>query len=336
MKKSLANFLVALIPVRRWRRAVRARLLYHLTNLEPGGKPGKIRHAYFRFLQTAKLERELTLAEKIDYISYQFFMDLGYNLDILNPKTFNEKIGWLKLFNEDPLLTICADKYRAREYVEEKIGPQALVPLIGVYDSPYEIDFSALPEKFVLRVNWGSGYNIICKDKKNLNIQKAINKLNGWMKKESNNYIHSFEFSYKNIVPKITCEHYLEQPDGQLLDYKFFCFHGQAQYIQVDFGRFTNPSRSFYDRQWELMDFTTIWKRQEEPIPKPEGFDKMIELAEKLARGFVFMRVDFYNVDGKIYFGEMTFYPDNGTGVFIPHEWDGKFGDLLTLPKNIS
>jgi len=157
---------------------------------------------YLRYLKAVKYERELILQEKIDHISYQFSKTLGYTLDIDTPKTFNEKIQWLKLFYEDPLLTTCADKYLARGYVEEKIGGDVLVPLIGVYDSPEEIDFAALPDRFVLKVNWGSGSNIICRDKKRLNIQETKNKLQKWLQKTSNHYYDSLEFSYKILFQR--------------------------------------------------------------------------------------------------------------------------------------
>lgn len=293
----------------------------------------KINMLYFLSLDFARLERELTLQEKIDYISYKFFQHLKYNLNIFTPETFSEKIQWLKIFYENPLLTTCADKYRVREYAAEKIGADTLIPLTGVYDSPDEIDFDTLPERFALKVNWGSGQNIICRDKKTFNMQEAKNKLRKWLQKESNHYYHSFEVSYKNIVPKIICEQYIEQLDGKLLDYKFFCFNGKVEYIQVDFDRHTNHTRSLYSRKWEKMNFILKFAQQIEFIPRPECFEKMVEFAERLAQDFLFVRVDLYNISTKIYFGEMTFYPGSGMEAFFPQEWDGKFGELLILPR---
>ena len=154
------------------------------------------------------------------------------------------------------------------------------------------------------------------------------------MKKERNTYYLEFEFAYKDIMPKITCEQYIEQMDGNLLDYKFFCFHGKVAYIQVDFDKTTNHSTSFYNRQWEIMDFTYD-KPGHEPIAKPEGFEKMMAIAEKLAQPFIFVRVDLYNINAKIYFGELTFYPNSGLGIFTPQEWDGKFGKLLCISSTV-
>jgi hypothetical protein len=300
-------------------------------------KYGKISVEYFISLDAVKFERELTVQEKIDYISYQFFLNLRYNLNIFTPKTFCEKIQWLKVFYEKPLLTICADKYRVREYVEEKIGTDILVPLIAVYDSLEEIDFDTLPSKFVLKVNWGSGLNIICKDKAKINIQEIKDTLSKWLRKESNHYYYSFEFSYKNIIPKIVCEQYIEQIDGKLLDYKFFCFNGNVKYIQVDFDRHTNHTQSFYNREWEKVNFTLKFEQKMEPIAKPEHFDKMLEIAEKLSQDFTFVRVDLYNIDAQIYFGELTFCPGSGMYVFNPNEWDEKLGELIVLPqKNLN
>lgn len=302
---------------------------------ESCGNHGKISETYFRSLDADKIQKDLSLQEKIDYISYQFFQHLEYNLDILTPKTFNEKMQWLKVFYEDPLITKCSDKYLVREYVEERIGSDVLVPLVGAYSSPEEIDFNALPDKFVLKVNWGSGLNIICHDKKSLNIQETKDLLSQWMKKESNHYYNSFEFGYKDIKPKIICEQYIEQLDGKLLDYKFYCFNGRFKYVHIDFDRQTKHTRSFYNREWEKLNFTTRYPQRAEPIKKPDQFDKMIEIVEALAKGFIFVRVDLYNIDKKIYFGELTFYHGSGMEVFTPQEWDAKLGELITLPQKI-
>jgi len=282
-------------------------------------------------LHARRFDPDLTFDEKVEYVSLRFEKYHGYPLRLAAPGTFSEKLQWLKLFNEDPLITTCADKYRVREYVQEKIGEDVLVPLLGVYDSPDQIDFAALPDRFVLKVNWGSGYNIICKDKNTLNIKKVKKMLAKWLKNEKNTYYIGFQFAYKNIIPKITCEQYIEQIDKNLLDYKFFCFHGTVAYVQVDSDRDTNHSISFYDRQWEKMNFRYADKPDHAVIPKPEVFEEMLALAEKLAQPFVFVRADLYNINAKIYFGELTFYPTDGISPFTPQEWDAKLGDLIDL-----
>jgi hypothetical protein len=335
-----ANFLIAALkqylrPYISRNVLIRFRALIRGLLKNSNGKHGKISTAYFISLDVAKFEREMSLQEKIDYIGYQFFGVTNYNLDIFSPKTFCEKMQWLKVFYENPLLTVCADKYRVREYVEEKISADLLVPLIGVYDSPEEIDFDILPNQFVMKVNWGSGLNIICKDKTKINVRKTKNALSNWLRKESNHYYYSFEFAYKNIVPKIMCEQYIEQIDGELLDYKFFCFNGIAKYVQVDFDRHTNHIQSFYDREWKKLNFTIEYPQKFEPIPKPEYFDEMLKISEKLSQGFVFVRVDLYHVDAKIYFGELTFYPGTGMYMFNPSEWDEKLGEPIILPQKL-
>ena len=172
-------------------------------------------------------------------IKKQFKEALGYELNLENPKTFNEKIQWLKLYYHNPLITKCADKFKVRDYIKEKIGEEYLIPLIGVWDKVEDIDFASLPEQFVLKVNWGSGMNIIVKDKSKLDIEDTKKKLKKWINPFSNHYYYSFEYSYKHIEPKIICEKYIEQVDGDLFDYKLTCFNSKVIYIEVHAFRYT-------------------------------------------------------------------------------------------------
>lgn len=276
---------------------------------------------------------DLTIEEKKLILENQFERYVGYKPDINNPKTFNEKLQWLKLYNEDPLLTKCADKYLVREYVKEKIGEEYLIPLLGVWDKAEDIDFDQLPDKFVLKVNWGSGQNIIVKDKSKLDIQDTIKKLNKWLEPHSNHYYMGFEWCYKNIQPKIIAEEYIEQMDGNLLDYKIFCNNSQPMFLFVGIDRHKDLKFNFYDLDFNLLPFKQHYEISNKIITKPDCFDKMLELATKLAEPFIHARTDFYIIDNKIYFSEITFYHFNGTESFEPLEWDHKLGNMLTLPK---
>ena len=267
-------------------------------------------------------------------IKERFKKSLGYELNLDNPKSFNEKIQWLKLYNHDPLITKCADKYLAREYIKEKIGEEYLIPLFGVWDNPDDIDFDALPNQFVLKVNWGYAQNIIVKDKSKLNIEEVKEKLKNWMKPLSNNYYNSFEWSYKNIQPKIICEKYIEQIDGDLFDYKVFCFNGKVKYIGIHLYRYTNHSRCIYDIHWNKINnlITGPNKLYDKDIEKPKNLELILKLSEKLSSDFYHVRVDWFIISEKLYIGELTFTHGNGMEKFSIPEWDYKFGKLLKLP----
>lgn len=288
----------------------------------------------YKRLQKEKYKRELS-QEEIRYVIEKVFeRKLGYKPNLDNPKSFNEKMQWYKMYYKDPLMTKCADKYLVRDYVKEKIGEEYLVPLLGVYNSPEEIDFDKLPEKFVLKVNWGSGQNIIVKDKSKLDIEETKAKLKQWMKPESNHYYMGFEWVYKDIQPKIIVEEFLVQLDGDLFDYKYFCYNGKVKNLFVVSDRFKNKYVDFYDLKWQRLPFKRLYNNSPNGIQKPKLFDKMLELSEILAKDFIFCRVDFYEVEDKLYFGEITFYPGNGSEPFKPVEWDYKLGEMIELPKS--
>lgn len=278
----------------------------------------------------------LTLDEIRYCLEKQFSKKTGSPLNLDNPQTFNEKLQWLKLYyhrHPEPLLVKCADKVGMREYVKEKIGENYLIPCLGVWDSPDAIDFDKLPEQFVLKVNWGSGQNIIVKDKSQLDIAKTKRQLAKWMKPESNHYYNHFEPSYKDIVPKVIAEKYLEQMDGKLFDYKFFCFNGIPYYCEIDVDRFTKHTRCFYDMNYQKKEFTLSHPLYEGEIGKPSNFDQMKEIVKILSSQFPHVRVDLFIVNDNIYIGEMTFFHGSGYSKFYPSEWCEKFGDLLILPK---
>jgi hypothetical protein len=287
------------------------------------------------------------IAFKKSIIAKQFVKEIGYYPDFENPKSLNEKIQWLKLYYHGGLLTQCADKYAVRAYVSRVAGKEFLIKLLGVFEKVSEIDFDKLPRKFVLKMNNTSGSDLICKDKNKLNIRKVKNKLKRWLEPKSNHYYYSFEWAYKNIQPKIVCEELLENPEGgNLKDYKFFCFNGKVKVLYVSsevekkfkpvewVDRSSKINLDFFDPNWNKLPFTekNFCKRSNEEIKKPKNFDRMLELSEKLSRPFPFVRVDFYEVAGKVFFGELTFYPANGIKPYEPREWDYKLGEMLVLP----
>lgn len=278
---------------------------------------------------------DLSLNDKKYFLQAQFEHNVGYPLNIDNPKTFNEKLQWLKLFYQNPLMTVCADKIAVRNYIKEQLGDEYLVPVLGIYNHPDEIDFSSLPDRFVLKVNWGSGQNIIVKDKSSLDIEKTKKQLAEWLKPTSNHYYHSFEWCYKDIKPGILCEKYIENADG-LNDYKFLCYNGIVKNMFIvqdrDKGK-ENMSVTFFDRNFQKLPVQRLYKSSDKEIVRPEKWDKMIEISEKLAKNFPFIRVDFYEIENTLKIGELTFFPGNGMEKFTPQEWDLKFGEMLKLPK---
>jgi hypothetical protein len=227
-------------------------------------------------------------------------------------------------------MTLCADKVNVRNYIQSTLGDTYLVELLGIYDSVNAIDINELPDKFVLKVNHSSGQNIICRNRNELDWANAKLKLQHWMNPQSNHYFFSYDWCYKDIKPQIICEKYIDQED--LLEYKFLCFGGKAEMLYVCTERRTGLKIDFFDLHWNWLPFTRYYPNCTRRIPKPAVFDEMIHVAEKLAEPFPFVRVDLYEDDGKVLFGELTFYPGNGMERFDPVEWDFKVGELLQLP----
>ena len=255
------------------------------------------------------------------------------DLDLYNAQTFNEKIQWLKLYDSTPIKTRLADKYLVRDWVKEKIGEEYLIPLLGVYDKFEDINFNKLPNQFVIKCNHGSGWNIIVKDKTQLDLTEAKNKLNGWMN-ENFAFKAGYELHYRDIKPKIVIEKYIDEIGTALYDYRFFCFNGKVEQIWLDvYSGTPNHKRKIYDRNWQELNIIVKWPRLETVVPKPHNLKEMINLAETMSKGFALVRVDFYDVNDKIYFGEMTFTSMSGTGIFEPAVEDLKLGKKIKLPK---
>ena len=240
----------------------------------------------------------------------------------------------MKLNDTTPLKTLLVDKYAVRGWVKEKIGEQYLIPLLGAWDKFDDIDFNALPKKFALKCNHGSGYNVIVTDKSKLDLGLLRRRINTWMS-EDYAFKSGFELQYSAIPRKIVAEKYIENNDRDLFDYKFWCFDGKVKYIQFLSERYTNANgaqMAFYDRGWNKLNFIVAHPLDDKTIKKPDNLESMIELAEKLSSGFNYVRVDFYDVNNKIYFGEMTFTPDSGQGKWEPEEMNLTIGRMIKLP----
>lgn len=270
-----------------------------------------------------------------EYLKKLFYASMGKTLNLDNPQTFNEKLQWLKLYNRKPEYTTMVDKYEVREYIAQKLGTEYLIPLLGVWDTPDEIDFNKLPDRFVLKCNHNSGLGMyICQDKSKMDVGQVKKEL--WKGLKQDYYLTGREWPYKNVKRKIIAEKYMEDDAvHELRDYKFFCFNGRCKCFKVDFNRFVEHRANYYDPQGHLLDFgeKICPPDSTKNIVLPENLAEMISLAEKLSVGFPFLRVDLYDVNGKIYFGELTFFPASGFGEFTSEEWDERLGSWIKLPK---
>ena len=252
-------------------------------------------------------------------------------LNLRHPKTFNEKIIWLKMNHRESSATMLADKVLVKDHVARIIGSHYVIPTLGVWDDASHIDFSALPEAFVLKANHGSTWNIICPNRSGLNQEATRRQLNDWLR--TNYYDIGKEYQYRHIPPRILCEVFLENSrEEPLNDYKIFCFSGKPYCIQVDLDRFTDHHRNFYDINWNYLPFTTLYPLGERRLPRPEALDEMLSIASKLSAGLVFVRIDLYYHRKRVYFGEVTFHHGGGFEPFIPAEYDYELGRQLCLP----
>ena len=252
-------------------------------------------------------------------------------LNLNNPTRFNEKLQWLKLYDRKPEYTVMVDKYAVREYIAQAVGQQYLIPLIGVWDNADEIDFDALPNQFVLKCNHNSARGLcICKDKSKLDIEKTRNSLRQGLAQDF--YIIFREWPYKNVKRRIIAEQYMDDGSGELRDYKVLCFNGEPKLVQYHQGRFTYHTQDFYDTQWNRLPITQGTPLSENALEKPVFLEEMLELSRKLAKDIPHVRVDWYYVDGQLYFGELTFFDASGFDDFEPDEWNEIIGSWITLP----
>lgn len=256
----------------------------------------------------------------------------GKKLNLKKPKTFNEKIQWIKLYDNTLLKTRLADKYLVRDWVKEKIGEEYLIPLLGVWDKFDYIDFEKLPDKFVLKANHGCGWNVIVKDKSTFDIAEAKKKFDRWMK-INYAFFSGLEMHYKDIHPKIIAEQYIENGDGDLYDYKVWCFNGKPKYIMFLAERQTNLKMAFYDTSWNLLPLVNSYPKYDNEVLKPGNLDELLKISEILCKNFSYVRVDFYRLDdGTFKFGEMTFTSFSGVCKWDPPEYDLILGQLIALP----
>lgn len=277
---------------------------------------------------------ELNLVRLSDknFLKLKYKEKIGKKLNLDNPKTYNEKLQWLKLNDRNPEYTKMVDKYEVKQYVADNIGKEYIIPTLGVYNNFDEIDFESLPNKFVIKCTHDSGGIVICEDKNKFDVKEAKNKIDKCMKK---NFYYAFrEWPYKNIKPKIIIEKYMTDESGiELKDYKFFCFNGEPKFLFVAIDRPNNTKFNFYDMNFCKLPFKQHYENFDKKIEKPKGFNKMVELSKKLSKDIPHVRVDFYDINGQVFFGEMTFYHFAGLEKFEPEEWDYKIGNMLVLPK---
>lgn len=255
---------------------------------------------------------------------------IGHPINWDAPKTYTEKMQLYKLYDMNPQKVVLSDKYKVREWVSKKIGDNYLIPLLGVWKNYEDIDFDKLPDSFVLKTNNGSGTNLIVRDKRTINHKRASRMFSEWLLTDYA-YVSNFEMHYSQIPPVIIAEKYIESMDGDLPDYKFICFDGQPYYCRVDMGRFKNHTRSVYNCDWELQDWNQGRFKNCPHMNKPESFGEMLDIAITLSKGFSHVRVDLYNVQGKVYFGEMTFTSGSGLEPNLPYESDLMLGNLWNL-----
>lgn len=274
------------------------------------------------------------------YLQLLYRFKMGHRLDLNHPKTFTEKIQWLKLYNRRPEYTLMVDKYAVKKYVADIIGEKYIIPTLGVWDKPEDIDWDALPNEFVLKTTHGGGSGgvVICKDKKTFDRNKAILTLRDSM--NSDIYRSLREWPYKDVKKRVLAEKYMapkdmvNNPIYDLSDYKFFCFNGEPKYCQVIRDRHSKESIDFYDMNWRHQEFVglnPIASNGINPVPRPLLLDDMICICHKLSENMKFVRIDMYVIDNRTYFGEITFYPASGIGLFNPDKWNTELGNLISL-----
>ncbi|PKY93795.1 ATP-grasp fold amidoligase family protein [Facklamia hominis] len=293
---------------------------------------------YYRFRynhqKKVKYLHSMSIEDKKIYLNNIYRDRIGRTINWENPSSYTEKIQWSKLFDNTNQKTYLSDKNLVKDWVKSRIGESYVIKSIGVYDTFEEIDFSKMPQRFVLKTNHGSGTNIIVKNKDKLNIRSAKYQFERWM---SIDYgaLSALEFHYSNISRKIIAEEYMVDQNGELNDFRFLCFNGEPYYIIFDDGAYKGHKRNIYNLNWELQPWNQgHFKNTESIVEPPKNLDKMIDIARILSKDIPHVRVDLYNVDGAIYFGEMTFTNASGFQPILPEKCDYELGSLWDLPKN--
>lgn len=284
---------------------------------------------YYTFLKFAHY-----LPDKM-HLKILFRLEMGKRLNLRNPRTFCEKLQWLKLYNRKPEYTKMVDKLLAKEYVASKIGSEHIIPVLAIWDNTEDINFDILPNKFVLKTTHGGGSGgvYICKNKKTLDRKEALEIMRCAMKQDI--YQSRVEWPYKDVKKRIFAEQFMVDDSGnELKDYKILCFNGCPTYIEVDSGRYGNHIRNIYDTAWNLLPISIGYKNDlSVHFERPDRLDEMVEYARVFSEGIPFLRTDFYVINNKIFFGELTFFQRSGMTPFVPSEMDLKFGELIKLPQ---
>ena len=267
-----------------------------------------------------------------EYLKILYEIVMGKRLELDNPQTFNEKLQWLKLYDRNDEYTKMVDKYEVKKYVEDKIGKQYIIPTLGVWDRFEDIDFDKLPNKFVLKYTHDSGGVVICKDKNLFDRKLAQKKINKNLKEKF--FWQSREWPYKNVKPRIIAEEFLENKSKEeIVDYKYYCFDGKPKVLDVCSNRSKKLNESYFDCDWNKIDVTEGGSERDDNLKKPENLELMNEIAAKLSTGIPTARIDLYNIDGKIYFSEITLYSAGGFEKFTPEEFDLKLGKYIDISK---
>lgn len=267
------------------------------------------------------------------FMRIAFKSEMGYSLNLKKPRTYSEKIQWSKLYDRKKIYNTFVDKYAVRQYVAETIGDEYLIPLIGLYDSVEEIEWDILPDQFVLKCTHGSKSNIICTDKSNLDIMDATAKLDGWLNR--NWFWFGREWAYKDVQPRIICEKYIPGKNAMTPDdFKVKCFNGKAAIIDIHHDRFGDHTMNTYDCDWNELSYNANIKMLDTPFPKPACFDDMIEKSSLLAKDTYVSRIDWYYIDSKLYFGEITLYEASGYVKKGRYDIDLLYGRMIHLPTD--
>ena len=280
-----------------------------------------------------RLYRYNLLSDKL-YLQIMYRLRMGQPLNLENPTTFTEKMQWLKLYNRKPEYVIMADKVKAKEWVAQRIGKEYVIPTLGVWERAEDIDFASLPNRFVIKCNHNSGKGMyICKDKTKMDEHNVRDGLSKGLKEDY--FHHNGEWPYKDVPRRIIAEQFMEENgnSGDLKDYKFFCFNGKVKFFKIDFDRFTNHGANYYSPDGKLLEFgeAEYPPKPEKELDLPANLSIMITFAEELSKDLPFLRVDFYSINNRIYFGELTFYPSSGMGKFTSFEWDKNIGSMITF-----
>lgn len=287
---------------------------------------------YFRHKFSIDYEQTCILPDKL-YIKLKYKKRMNKKLNLRNPKTYNEKLQWLKLYNRHPEYSNMVDKYEAKKYVADIIGEEYIIPTLGVWDKFEDVNFDTLPEQFVLKCTHTSGGVIVCKNKKELDIEKTKSIINNYLNIDY--FLHTREWPYKGMKRRIIAEKYiLDYKNNELKDYKFYCFDGEVKALLIASERSSGKTRyDYFDPEFNRLHFEWGGPPSDKVIEKPINFEKMKKIAEKLSQGICTIRVDLYEAEGKIYFGELTFFDGSGMTSFEPDSWDETFGKWIKLPK---